>query len=109
MRPWRSHERPRTTGYSPLGSDAPSPPSPTPSCLAAAQNVRNKIATSQIALPKSANDLVYAVAGYEASVRNAAQITLATDNVFSDGATLELATVTGDVTGGMTATLSVAI
>lgn len=77
--------------------------------LAAAQNVRNKIATSQIALPKSANDLVYAVAGYEASVRNAAQITLATDNVFSDGATLELATVTGDVTGGMTATLSVAI
>ena len=77
--------------------------------LAAAQNVRNKIATSQIALPKSANDLVYAVTGYEASVRNAAQITLATDNVFSDGATLELATVTGAVGSGMTATLSVAI
>lgn len=77
--------------------------------LAAAQNVRNKIATSQIALPKSANDLVYATSGYEASVRNAAQITLATDGIFSDGASLQLATVTGAVSSGLTATLSVAI
>jgi hypothetical protein len=34
---------------------------------------------------------------------------LATDNVFSDGASLELATVTGDITNGMTAALTVAI
>ena len=45
--------------------------------LAAATNARNKTATSQIALPKAANDLVYATSGYEASVRNAAQVTLA--------------------------------
>ena len=77
--------------------------------LAAATNARNKIATSQIALPKAASDLVYATAGYEQSIRNAAQITLATDNVFSDGSSLELATMTGDVAGGLTASLTVAV
>jgi protocatechuate 3,4-dioxygenase beta subunit len=68
--------------------------------MSAAAGVSNKVATSQIALPKTANDLVYATAGYEASVRNAAQITLASDNVFSDGASLELATMTGGVAEG---------
>jgi protocatechuate 3,4-dioxygenase beta subunit len=77
--------------------------------LAAATNVRNKTATSQIALPKATNDVVYAAAGYEASVRNAAQVTLASDSVFSDGSALELATTSGDVTSGFTATLTVAI
>jgi protocatechuate 3,4-dioxygenase beta subunit len=77
--------------------------------LAAATSVRNKIATSQIALPKSANDLVYAIAGYEQSVVNAARITLASDGIFSDGASLELATVTGDAASGMVASLSVAV
>ncbi len=78
-------------------------------CLIAAQSVSNKMATSQIALPKAACDLVYATSGYVSSVRNLSQISLATDNVFSDGASLELATVTGDVTDGMTATLTVAV
>ena len=58
---------------------------------------------------KTANDLVYATSGYEHSIRNAAQVTLASDNVFSDGSALELATTTGDVTSGFTATLTVAI
>ena len=77
--------------------------------LPAATSVRNKTATSQIALPKAANDVVYATAGYEQSIRNAAQVTLASDNVFSDGSALELATTTGDVASGFTATLTVAI
>jgi len=77
--------------------------------LTAAQSVSNKIATSQIALPKASCDVVYATSGYSSSVRNLSQISLATDNVFSDGASLELATVTGDVTNGMTATLTVAV
>ncbi len=76
--------------------------------LSAATNANNKSDTSQIALPKTANDLVYATSGYEASIRNAAQVTLASDNVFSDGSALELATTTGDVTSGFTATLTVA-
>ena len=77
--------------------------------LSSATSVRNKTATSQIALPKSANDLVYATTGYEQSIRNAAQITLASDNVFSDGSSLELATMTGDTASGWTATLTVAV
>jgi protocatechuate 3,4-dioxygenase beta subunit len=77
--------------------------------LAAAASVANKIATSQIALPKSTCDLVYATTGYEASVTNLSQVSLATDNVFSDGASLELATMTGNVSGGFTATLTVAV
>ncbi|MGC4082343.1 MAG: hypothetical protein QM736_09620 [Vicinamibacterales bacterium] len=77
--------------------------------LASAANVSNKIATSQIALPKTACDAVYATSGYEASVTNLSRVTLESDGIFSDGASLELATVTGSVSGGMTATLTVAV
>jgi protocatechuate 3,4-dioxygenase beta subunit len=77
--------------------------------LSAATAVRNKIATSQIALPKTASDLVYATSGYTASITNLSRISLASDMVFSDGASLELATVTGDVSNGMTAALTVAV
>jgi len=77
--------------------------------LAAATSVANKIATSQIALPKATCDLVYATSGYEASVTNLSQVSLATDNVFSDGSALELATITGSVAAGLTATLTVAV
>ncbi|MGV3711109.1 MAG: dioxygenase [Gemmatimonas sp.] len=77
--------------------------------LSAATNVANKIATSQIALPKATCDLVYATTGYDQSVRNLAQVTLATDNVFSDGSALELATCTGNVTSGFTAALTIGI
>jgi len=77
--------------------------------IASATNTANKAATSQIALPKTASDLVYATAGYEASVANAAQVSLASDSVFRDGASLELATITGSVAGGFTATLTIAV
>ena len=77
--------------------------------LSAATAVKNKIATSQIALPLASNSLVYATSNYASSAGNQSRITLATDNVFSDGASLELATVTGDVTNGMTAALTVAV
>ena len=79
------------------------------SSLAAATSVSNKVATSQIALVKATSDVVYATAGYESSVSNLAQVTLATDNVFSDGASLELPTMTGSVSGGLTAALTVAV
>lgn len=76
--------------------------------LAAAASVSNKVATSQIALPKSSCDLVYATAGYASSAANLTGVSLATDNIFSDGASLELATMTGDLSG-LTATLTVAV
>ena len=77
--------------------------------LAAGTNLANKIATSQIALPKATCDLVYATAGYEQSIANLAQVSLASDMVFSDGSSLELATMTGSIAAGLTATLSVAV
>jgi len=77
--------------------------------LASSTSVSNKIATSQIALPKAANDVVYAQSGYGSSASNASQITLASDGVFSDGASLELATVTGSVSSGFVASLTVAV
>ena len=77
--------------------------------LAAATSVSNKIATSQIALPKATCDLVYATSGYQQSVNALSQVSLATDNVFSDGASLELPTITGSVASGFNATLSVAV
>jgi hypothetical protein len=57
---------------------------------AAAASVSNKVATSQIALPKSACDAVYATSGYDGSARNLSQVSLATDNVFSDGSNSSL-------------------
>ncbi|MES3035354.1 MAG: intradiol ring-cleavage dioxygenase [Gemmatimonadota bacterium] len=77
--------------------------------LAAAGNFSNKIATSQIALPKASCDLVYDTTGYASSKSNLANVTLASDNIFSDGSALELATVTGSVAAGFTATLTVAV
>ena len=42
-------------------------------------------------------------------MRNLAGITLATDDVFSDGSALELATMTGSVSAGYKAALTVAV
>lgn len=77
--------------------------------LSAATSVRNKVATSQIALPKATCDLVYATSLYAGSAANLSRVSLATDMVFRDSSALELATVTGDVAGGLTAALTVAV
>lgn len=77
--------------------------------LAAATNAANKVATSQLALPQAACELVYATTGYAQSVTNLAQITLSSDTVFRDGVDQQMATVTGDVNAGFLATLDVAI
>jgi len=77
--------------------------------LTAATNVANKIGTSQLALPKATCDLVYATSGYQSSITNLSQVSLASDMVFSDGSSLELATITGSVASSLTATLTVAV
>ena len=74
-----------------------------------ATSVANRVATSQIALPKAACDAAYETAGYQSSITNLSRVSLATDNVFSDGSALELATVTGSVAEGFTSALTVAI
>jgi protocatechuate 3,4-dioxygenase beta subunit len=70
----------------------------------------NAIATSQIAMPDETNSAVFADSRYSASVQNYAQVSLSTDNVFSDdeGAS-QLPTITGDVTSGYVASLVVGV
>jgi len=78
--------------------------------LDAATDEANKIATSQIALPKDACDLVYASDGYAQSITNLGQVSLASDNVFGDdGGVHEVGTVTGSVSDGMSVALTVPV
>jgi protocatechuate 3,4-dioxygenase beta subunit len=68
------------------------------------------VKTSQIALPEDVSDVVYTADGYSRSVSNLSQISLATDNVFSDdSAATEMATVTGSVADGYVARLTIAV
>jgi len=68
------------------------------------------VKTSQIALPQEVNDLVYATSGYEQSVRNVSQVSLASDNVFRDaGGIHQIATMSGSVASGYTAALTIGV
>jgi protocatechuate 3,4-dioxygenase beta subunit len=77
--------------------------------LDAATTAGGKLRTSQLALPEATCKQVYATDGYSQSLQNLAQTSLETDSVFSDGYSLQLAKVTGDVSGGLTATLDVPV
>lgn len=69
----------------------------------------NRLKTSQFTFPMATLNEAYTASGYTASVRNLAQISYATDNVFSDGSSLQMATVTGNATQGYVVTLSIAV
>jgi len=77
--------------------------------LAKATAASDRLRTSQLALPEDVSKQVYATDGYEQSVRNLSRTSLASDNVFSDGWSLQLATLTGTVDGGLTAKLTVPV
>jgi protocatechuate 3,4-dioxygenase beta subunit len=77
--------------------------------LADASSAANKIATSQLAFPEDICRSVYAISGYEQSVQNLAHVSLDTDNVFGDGHDTQLGTVTGDITSGLTVSLTVPV
>jgi len=77
--------------------------------LAKAASAANRIKTSQFTFPMATLNEVYTASGYTASVRNLAQISYATDNVFADGTSLQMATVTGNATQGYVVTLTVAV
>jgi protocatechuate 3,4-dioxygenase beta subunit len=77
--------------------------------LEMATDENNKIATSQVALPKESCDLVYATTGYEQSVGNLQQVSLERDMVFSDGVTQQLGTMTGTVDQGLAVALTVPV
>ena len=77
--------------------------------LSAAGSVRNKVATSQLALPEAACNAVYASSGYTQSARNFPQTSLARDNVFSDGSSQQVAEATGSVGSGFVVSLRVPV
>jgi protocatechuate 3,4-dioxygenase beta subunit len=77
--------------------------------LAEATRAGDPVATSQLALPKDACDVVYASPGYEASAATFARMSLESDSVFRDGHDAQLAVLTGDVTSGYAATLDVPV
>jgi len=77
--------------------------------LATATGATNKIRTSQLAFPVATCQEVYATSGYSASVANLARISFATDNVFSDGTSLQVASVTGSTSAGYAAALTIGV
>ncbi|GBF07961.1 intradiol ring-cleavage dioxygenase [Deinococcus aerius] len=77
--------------------------------LASATSAKNKIQTSQLALPEATCREVYATAGYSASVGNLNRTSLGRDNIFSDGYSTQLPTITGSAASGYTATLTVGL
>lgn len=77
--------------------------------LAKATSAANRIKTSQFTFPMATLNEAYAATGYSASVRNLASMSYASDNVFSDGTTLQMATMSGNATTGYKATLNVGV
>lgn len=70
----------------------------------------NAIATSQVAMPEDVSRVVYALDAYDGSTSNLDQVSLDSDNVFSDDSgALQLATVTGDATSGYQVSLTVRV
>jgi len=76
---------------------------------AAATSSGSKLVTTQIALPQASCAEVYGSNGYDGSAANLSGVSLATDSVFSDGVTYELASVTGSVAAGYALTLTIGV
>lgn len=68
-----------------------------------------RLRTSQLALPEDICSEVYATSGYTSSATNLARTSLESDNVFSDGWSLQLAAVTGSIKDGYVAELTVPV
>ncbi len=66
-------------------------------------------ATSQLAFPPEITQTVYASSLYAAHGQNTSVTSFSADGIFSDGTTYQIATVTGSVSTGYTASLVVGI
>jgi protocatechuate 3,4-dioxygenase beta subunit len=77
--------------------------------LTAYSSTAKSTAISQMAFPASVTTAVYTSSLYSSKGQNNSVTSFAADNVFSDGVTYQLATVTGNVTEGYVASLEVGI
>lgn len=66
-------------------------------------------ATSQLAFPQAITQTVYASALYVGRGQNTSVTSFSSDNIFSDGTTYQMASVSGNVSSGYVATLEVGI
>ena len=77
--------------------------------LSSATSAANKIQTSQLALPEATCREVYATTGYSGSLSNLNQTSLGRDMVFSDGSASQVPSMTGSVSAGYSARLTVGL
>lgn len=77
--------------------------------LVASTSAAKRVKTSQFTFPLATLNEVYTANGYANSVRNLSRISYATDNVFSDGTALQMATMSGDIVNGYVAELTVGV
>ncbi|MGJ7510713.1 intradiol ring-cleavage dioxygenase [Variovorax sp. GT1P44] len=78
--------------------------------LANARSSATAVRTTQLAFPTETLRAIYTnAAGYSQSVANLNAISFATDNVFSDGTSLEMVNFSGDADSGYSANISIAI
>jgi protocatechuate 3,4-dioxygenase beta subunit len=77
--------------------------------LARATLASNRIRTSQFGFPTAILAEAYSASGYAASVRNLSAMSYATDNAFSDGTSLQIASMSGSAALGYTASLTVGV
>jgi protocatechuate 3,4-dioxygenase beta subunit len=77
--------------------------------LAKAASAAGRMRTSQFTFPMSTLNEVYADTGYAASSRNLASMSYATDNVFSDGTSLQMGSLSGNAGTGYSLTLVVGV
>jgi protocatechuate 3,4-dioxygenase beta subunit len=75
----------------------------------AATSASNTLTTSQIALPKDVCDSVYATDGYEQSASRFRAMSIDSDMVFRDGASLQTPSMTGSVASGYVSSLVVGV
>jgi len=84
------------------------------SSLSSATTGRNAVLTTQLAMPSSVCNAVYAnVSGYSASVANLAAVSISSDNVFGDNTDAQISaetpTMSGSVSEGYVGTATVGI
>ena len=77
--------------------------------LATSTTASNRIKTSQFTFPLATLNTVYTATGYATSVQNLSRISYASDNVFSDGTALQMASMSGDIVNGYVAELTVGV
>ncbi|MDM0049002.1 intradiol ring-cleavage dioxygenase [Variovorax sp. J22R115] len=78
--------------------------------LSNAKSAGRKVKTTQLAFPTETLRAIYNnAAGYSQSVANLNATSFATDNVFSDGTSLEMVNFSGDATSGYSANIAIAI